>query len=109
MKTTPPKTERLHSLDSLRAIMIMLGLVIHTAITYDTIEHGAEWPLKDPNYTHESMSWLFWFIHIFRMPVFFIISGFFGALLFYDKSPKIMLKNRIKRVLFPLVVFLFLL
>ena len=109
MKTTPPKTERLHSLDSLRAIMMMLGLVIHTAITYDTIEHGAEWPLKDPNYTHESMSWLFWFIHIFRMPVFFIISGFFGALLFYDKSPKIMLKNRIKRVLFPLVVFLFLL
>jgi len=109
MKTIPHKTERLHSLDSLRAIMMMLGLVLHSVITYDTIAHGAEWPMKDPNYTHESMSWLFWFIHIFRMPVFFIVSGFFGALLFYDRSPKKMLKNRIKRVLFPFVVFLFLL
>lgn len=109
MITAPHKTERLHSLDSLRAIMMMLGLVLHSVITYDTIVHGAEWPMKDPNYTHESMTWLMWFIHIFRMPVFFIVSGFFGALLFYDRSPKKMLKNRIKRVLFPFIVFLFLL
>jgi glucan biosynthesis protein C len=109
MKTLSHKTERLHSLDSLRAIMMMLGLVLHSVITYDTIAHGAEWPMKDPNYTHESMTWLFWFIHIFRMPVFFIVSGFFGALLFYDRSPKRLLINRTKRVLFPFIVFLLLL
>jgi fucose 4-O-acetylase-like acetyltransferase len=109
MISVPHKTERLHSLDSLRAIMMMLGLVLHSVITYDTVLHGAGWPMKDPNYTHESMTWLFWFIHIFRMPVFFIVSGFFGALLFYERSPKKMFINRAKRVLFPFIVFLFLL
>lgn len=103
------KTERLHSLDSLRAIMMMLGLVLHSVLTYDTVTHGTEWPMKDPNSTHESMTWLFGFIHMFRMPIFFIVSGFFGALLFYDRSPKRMLINRMKRVLFPFVLFLFLL
>ena len=33
------KPERLHSLDSLRAIMMLLGLVLHSAITYGTIEY----------------------------------------------------------------------
>lgn len=38
MKAQPHKTERLHSLDALRAIMMLLGLVIHSAITYGTID-----------------------------------------------------------------------
>ncbi|WP_191322041.1 hypothetical protein [Algoriphagus aquimarinus] len=43
MNPSASKTERLHSLDSLRAIMMMLGIVLHSVITYDTIAHGAEW------------------------------------------------------------------
>jgi glucan biosynthesis protein C len=40
MNTIPHKTERLHSLDSLRAIMMLLGLVIHSSITYGLYEYG---------------------------------------------------------------------
>jgi surface polysaccharide O-acyltransferase-like enzyme len=89
--------------------MMILGVVLHSVITYDTFAHESEWPLKDVESSHESMSWLFEFIHIFRMPIFFIVAGFFTALLFYNKSPKLMLKNRKKRVFFPFIVFLILL
>ncbi len=88
---------------------MMLGVVLHSLITYDTIPHHGEWPLKDLTYTSEFMTWLFWLIHIFRMPLFFIVTGFFGALLFYERSPKKMILNRINRVLFPFILFLFLL
>ncbi|NCQ58035.1 MAG: 2,3,4,5-tetrahydropyridine-2,6-carboxylate N-succinyltransferase, partial [Flavobacteriales bacterium] len=42
------KTERLHALDSLRAIMMMLGIVLHSSNTYVVADYGASWPLKDP-------------------------------------------------------------
>ncbi|MBD0778824.1 acyltransferase family protein [Maribacter sp. ANRC-HE7] len=89
--------------------MMMLGIVLHSIITYDTIIHPGEWLLKDIAYTSNFMTWLYWLIHIFRMPIFFIVTGFFGALLFYERSPEMMIKNRIKRVLFPFILFLFLL
>lgn len=105
--TVVNKTARLHALDALRAVMMLLGLVIHTVSTYAIGDYGKAWPMKDNVTTH----WLFdvignW-IHLFRMPVFFLVAGFFGALLFYERSPQVMLKNRYERIAKPLVVFLF--
>ena len=48
MKAQPHKTERIHSLDSLRAIMMLLGVVLHSAITYGNADWGSTWSLKDP-------------------------------------------------------------
>ncbi len=106
---TARKTERIHSLDALRAIMMLLGIILHVALTYNITDHGSEWYLKDPNSTHLFSDFLVLLIHYFRMPVFFFIAGFFGALLFYEKTPQQMLKNRFRRVLLPFIVFLFLL
>lgn len=86
--------------------MMMLGLVIHTAITYGVIDYAGSWPLKDQGATSPVMDWLVSLIHAFRMPVFFIVAGFFGALLFYVKGPARMAGNRLHRILYPLVVFL---
>ncbi len=109
MKTQPHKTERLHSLDSLRAIMMLLGLVIHSAITYGVIDYGSGWTLKDPSATHFSNDIIVVFIHAFRMQIFFLVAGFFGALLFYERQPLKMIKNRTARIVFPFLVFLILL
>lgn len=109
MKTTPHKTERLHSLDSLRAIMMLLGLVIHSAITYGVIDYGASWSLKDPSSTSLSNDFIVAFIHSFRMQIFFVVAGFFGAMLFYERTPRKMVQNRVKRILFPFMVFVCLL
>jgi len=96
-------SERVYSLDALRAVMMLLGIVIHAAITYASIDYGRAWSLKDPN-----NSLLFdvvvGFIHAFRMPVFFVAAGYFSALLFYKKGPKAMLMNRLKRIVFPFLL-----
>ena len=109
MKTQPRKTERLHSLDSLRAIMMLLGLVIHSAITYGIVDYGGSWSLKDPIATHLSNDLIVGFIHSFRMQIFFLVAGFFGAMLFYERKPIKMLKNRVSRIVFPFIVFVVLL
>lgn len=103
------KTERLHALDSLRAIMMLLGLVIHSAITYGEFDWGASWPLKDVNSTSITNDFLVGFIHAFRMQLFFVVSGFFGAMLFYERKPMAMIKNRVSRIVLPFIVFVILL
>ena len=42
-------------------------------------------------------------VHYFRMPAFFLISGFFGALLYYRKGSREMFTNRVKRIGLPLI------
>jgi glucan biosynthesis protein C len=106
MKVLQRKSERIHSLDSLRALMMLLGIVIHSAIPYMVTEFGFN---KDPNATHLSIDTIFALIHSFRMHVFMVVAGFFGAMLFYERGPLKMLKNRASRVLFPFIVFLLLL
>lgn len=107
--TKAPKTERLHSLDALRSIMMMLGLVLHSALTYGSVEYPEGWDLKDPYTTSLFFDFIVLIIHLFRMPIFFMIAGFFGALLFYERGPQKMMKNRFQRLVLPFVVFLFIL
>ena len=103
------KTERLHALDSLRAIMMMLGIVLHASNTYVVADYGASWPLKDPINTAGYMDWISSFIHAFRMPIFFVVAGFFASLLFHERSSAKMIKNRVNRILLPFLVFVVLL
>ena len=109
MKTIPHKTERIHSLDSLRAIMMLLGLVIHSALTYGVVDYGSGWSLKDSGATHLSNDYIASFVHAFRMQIFFVVAGFFGALLFYERLPFKMVKNRVSRIVLPFLVFVILL
>ncbi|HEY5688590.1 MAG TPA: acyltransferase family protein [Yeosuana sp.] len=103
------KTERLHALDSLRAIMMMLGIVLHSSNTYVLADYGASWPLKDPISTAGYMDWISSFVHAFRMPIFFVVAGFFASLLFHERSSTKMIKNRVHRILLPFLVFVVLL
>jgi len=108
MKTYSFQTGRIHSLDSLRAIMMLLGPIIHSAVTYGVIQR-TDWPLKDPTAIHAFNDYLVLFIHAFRMQIFFMVTGFFGAMLFYERGIMKMIKNRLARIAYPFVVFLLLL
>jgi len=101
--------DRIHGFDALRAIMMLLGLVLHGAMTYSDINYGDLWPLKDAINTNHAFHLLIEFIHVFRMPVFFVVAGFFGALLFYKKSPSVMISNRLHRIVYPFIVGLLIL
>lgn len=109
MKTSPHKTERLHALDSLRAIMMMLGVVLHSVLTYIGGEPYTVWKIRDPLYFNTNLEWVSSCIHVFRMPIFMVVAGFFAALLFYERGAQRMLKNRMNRITYPFLVFVVLL
>ena len=95
---------RYHSLDALRAAMMLLGIVLHSAVNYAVVPLGEAWPYKDPQ-TNGVFDLLVFFIHLFRMPVFFVAAGFFGAMLMQRDGTRTFIVNRAKRVLLPLVLF----
>jgi fucose 4-O-acetylase-like acetyltransferase len=97
-------SHRYHSLDALRASMMLLGIVLHSAVSYGMISLGAAWPYKDPQ-TNGAFDLVVFFIHLFRMPVFFVAAGFFAAMLMQRDGVRPFLANRAKRILLPLALF----
>lgn len=97
------RPSRYHELDSLRGCMMMLGLVLHAAVAYMRTPVGDLWGYHDAH-THVAFDALVAFLHIFRVPVFFVLAGFFAALLYARRGAGAMIRNRVQRVLVPLVV-----
>ncbi|PIF75789.1 hypothetical protein CLU95_2942 [Variovorax sp. 54] len=94
--------QRLHALDNLRALMMWLGIVLHVAINHLTVASPLPW--RDPK-TSPVADLLLLFIHSFRMPVFFVLAGFFVALLVERRGADGMLKNRSLRLALPFAIF----
>lgn len=101
---TMPLDDRVHSMDNLRALAMLAGVVFHAALAYSPLVHGV-WPTADAGGS-TVVDVLAWFLHLFRMPLFFVIAGFFTALLVRKRGVGGMLRNRLARVLLPFVVFL---
>ena len=80
----------------MRGLLMLLGVYFHLAANYSIEKKGG----------HLFFDWLIGQTHYFRMPAFFILAGFFGALLYYHRGAKSMMLNRFKRILLPLVIFL---
>ena len=97
----PDANVRYHALDSMRAVMMLLGIYLHVVVGYSGNGH---WPYIDAHPTH-ALDWSLGLIHAFRMPAFFAMAGFFGALLWDRRGPASFLANRGKRVLAPFALF----
>ena len=104
MASEAPDRVRYHSLDALRAAMMLLGIVVHVAASYTISIPRSIWPFKDIN-TSVYADLVVFSIHSFRMPLFFVMAGFFTALLRQRHGITGMLKNRASRVLVPMIVF----
>ena len=99
---SPPPPARIHSLDALRAVMMLLGLVLHTALSYIPNISSGEWPYQDPQ-SSEGFGWLVSLIHTFRMPAFFVVAGFFASFLVQRRGTGAFLRHRLNRIGIPLV------
>jgi len=98
MKT---QTKRYHEFDALRGFAMVLGIVLHGLLSFTFLPI---WPAQD---IHQNTSVYGFFqhaIHGFRMPVFFLISGFFTAMMWRKRGSKGLVVHRGKRILFPLIV-----
>ncbi len=99
---------RLYALDGLRAVMMLLGIVLHTATSFMVFDLGDAWPYKDPATTLFA-DLAVGIIHLFRMPVFFALAGFFAVLLYMRRGAPGLLRNRLERIGIPLVAGIILL
>ena len=70
--------KRFYGLDALRAIAMFMGIVLHAALPYVNF-NIPDWPSEKSS--SEPITVIFQFIHLWRMPLFFILSGFFSNLL----------------------------
>ncbi|MDU0354329.1 acyltransferase family protein [Paraglaciecola aquimarina] len=95
---------RVHYMDNLRAFAMLLGIFFHAALAYSPMLNQI-WPTSDPQ-NSAIVDVLAFFSHTFRMPLFFIIAGFFAALLLNKQGLGAMIKNRLLRVTLPFVIFL---
>ena len=94
---------RYYGLDALRGGMMLLGVVLHSAEFYisQPLPQMAGFPLdRNSSYLFDLV---FHFIHSFRMPLFFVLAGFFAALLVEKRGMWGTLKDRAARILAPLV------
>jgi peptidoglycan/LPS O-acetylase OafA/YrhL len=81
--------------------MMLLGVALHSATAYSTFPDV--WWLKDPHTSRWADLFILW-VHTFRLPLFFVMSGFFAALLFEKRGAGGFLRNRAARLLLPFLL-----
>jgi peptidoglycan/LPS O-acetylase OafA/YrhL len=94
-----PADTRRHDLDALRAFAMLLGIVLHAALSFMDIP----WPVQDRARAPE-FGFVVSAIHGFRMPLFFLLSGFFTAMLWRKRGLGGLLKQRAMRIALPLAL-----
>jgi glucan biosynthesis protein C len=90
-------TMRYHALDSLRAAMMFLGIYLHAVAAYSP---NGGWPYKQAELTR-ALDWSISIIHVFRMPIFYAMAGFFAALLLARYGLRRAAWNRFGRIVVP--------
>ncbi len=97
-----PAAGRIHSLDAVRALAMMLGIFLHTALPYTL--PGFPWPVFDQSRSL-ALTVVLFVIHAFRMPAFFLVAGFFGRILHDRLGLRAFVRHRARRILLPLIAF----
>ncbi|HMK06426.1 MAG TPA: acyltransferase family protein [Flavobacterium sp.] len=98
-----PAKIRIYAFDTLRTVMVLLGLVIHASIIYNSNVFNNAIFFNDPKSHTPFFNVLADGIHIFRMPVFYTLSGFFTALIFFERGKKTLVQNRLHRLVYPFI------
>jgi len=99
MNTTPAPTDRRSDLDALRAVAMLLGLVLHAALSF----FPSFWVVADRR-QDASLAIFVSAVHGFRMPLFFVLSGFFSAMLLERRGLGGFVRHRFRRVFLPLLL-----
>lgn len=100
-------TQRYHGLDALRAAAMLLGLVLHAAQVYlreDFLTLFAPWAtVPAPPATDVTGMVSIW-IHLWRMPVFFLLAGFFAQMVITRRGGWAFWQDRFVRIFLVLVI-----
>lgn len=96
---------REHHWDSLRAFLMLLGIPYHAAMAYNA---RVLWDIQSPDKS-EFLTFMSGVLVTFRMPAFFIVAGYFAAMMLERKPPATWFRGRLTRLGVPFVTGLVLL
>lgn len=101
MTMTTNSQERLHGLDAVRGLALILGVILHATMSF--LPGPDIWMASD---IHRSatLALVFFVVHMLRMTTFFLIAGFFAHMGFHRLGAKGFIKDRLKRIALPLVI-----
>lgn len=94
---------RLHALDALRAAALLLGLVLHSILP--NVQPPDRWAVGTTQPV-AVLAWLAYYLHSFRLELFFLLAGFFGALVVSKRGLSAWIEDRFKRILLVFLVVL---
>ena len=104
-----PAMTRFHDLDALRGVAMLLGILLHAGVFLVPVEN---WPVHEA-WAWETApeanvyAWILSVIHGFRMPLFFLLSGFFTAMLWQSRGLRRLWRQRLERIGLPLLAGMF--
>lgn len=93
---------RLHYLDNLRCLAMLAGILLHVGLAYGE-NIGTVWYVQDRS-SSATIEVGFWFVHLFRMALFFFVAGFFAKLLVDKKGLWHFVKSRTSKVIIPFIL-----
>ncbi len=99
MSTENASLARRSDLDALRAVAMLLGIVLHATLSF----FPSFWAVSDRQ-QNAALGVVFFALHGFRMPVFFVMSGFFSAMLLHRRGRGALVTHRFRRVFLPLLL-----
>lgn len=94
--------DRLHYMDHLRALAMLAGVLFHAALAYSPLMSGF-WPAAD----RQNGAWVdavVWGLHLVRMPLFFLVAGFFAAWVIARRGQGGLFRQRLRRIALPFLV-----
>jgi glucans biosynthesis protein C len=95
--------DRFHYMDNLRALAMLSGVLFHAALAYSPLAHAFV-PTADRGQS-VAVDLCIWFLHLFRMPLFFLVAGFFAAMLVAKRGLGGLFRNRLLRIALPFAIF----
>ena len=95
----PTAASRRTDLDALRSCAMLLGVALHGAMSFVTFP----WPVHDMQRS-DVLLLLIVVLHGFRMPLFFLLSGYFTMLVYSRRGLTSLLWQRFLRIALPLFI-----
>lgn len=96
----PARPERLHGLDAVRGIALLLGVVVHASMSWLPGARGF-WIVHDTS--SSALAGLAFYVpHMFRMLLFFVLAGFFARMARERLGNKAFVRDRARRIAAPL-------
>jgi len=99
------KMLRYYNLDFLRAFAMMMGLVMHAPLLFWQPDFAKVFGIENIAPAEEWINIIGRYINNWRMPLFFLLSGFFSVLIIKRKGTSQFIKDRLIRVGLTCLVF----